>query len=578
MRKPILFLVFISACSSPSPKGLLPGSELRVGEVTPVKSITAHAADTFKLVLDSGMLVYGYADQKTFDAIVEIYNTEKGKIASYDNPARGPEYFRFRTRKAGVYRLVVTPFEEQSGDYTLVVNGAEPIATTPEGAADQFIKAFVGPDEKAPGAAVAVMQDGRITFSKGYGYADLESDRKITPSTIFHVASVSKQFTAFAMAMLADQGKLSLDDDIRKFLPELHDFGYVITINHLVHHTSGLRDQWNLLMMAGWRLDDVITHDHIMRMISRQRELNFKPGDEYLYCNTGFTLMAEIVKRVTGQTLAEWSKANVFDKLGMSNTFFYDDHEKVVPNRAYSYYKNGRTSEGGYKKAVLSYANAGATSLFTTPEDLCKWAQNFETMTVGNANVMNMMQRRFILNKGDTTDYAMGISIGKYRGRKMISHSGGDAGYRSFLVWFPEDHTAIAVTSNLAQFGPAGLAFAEAAVLLGDKLEPEKEQIIPSDPPRPKKPFDSKTVRFGEYLGAYYSDELDTRYWFDVVRDTLTIHHQRHPDQKLTFNAPDTLNMNNLGTVAFLRDNSGKVTGFKASNGRVRNLAFKKEP
>lgn len=573
----ILFLALIAfACSPPVPKGLLPGSELKVGEVTPVKSLAAHSADTFKVTLDSGMLVYGHADQKTFDAIVEIYNPERAKIASYDNPSRGHEYYQFRTFKAGEYRIVVTPFEEQSGEYTLIINGAEPLATTTDGAAEQFINSYVGVTGKAPGASAAVMKDGKFIFSKGYGYADLESDRKITPTTIFHVASVSKQFTAFAMAMLADQGKLSLNDDIRKYLPELYDFGTPITINHLVHHTSGLRDQWNLLMMAGWRLDDVITQKQIMRIVSRQRELNFKPGEEFLYCNTGFTLMGEIVQRVTGQTLAQWSKENVFDKLGMTNTFFYDDHEKVVPNRAYSYFKDGRTGE--FKKAVLSYANAGATSLFTTAEDLCKWAQNFETMTVGNAKVMSMMQERFILNNGDTTDYAMGVSIGKYRGRKTISHSGGDAGYRSFLVWFPEDHTAIAVASNYAQFGPGGLAFAEASVVLGDKLEPRKEDIIPSEPARPQKPpFDAKKLKLADYVGSYYSEELDTRYWFDIMNDTLTLHHQRHNDQKLSFNAMDTVSLNNLGQVVFSRDKSGKVIGFKASSGRVRNLAFRKQ-
>ena len=179
--------------------------------------------------------------------------------------------------------------------------------------------------------------------------ANLEYDIPITPSTIFHMASVSKQFTAFAIASLAQQGKISLSDDIRKHLPEVPDFGKTITINHLIHHTSGLRDQWNLLMIAGWRLDDVITKDHILKMVSRQKELNFDPGAEYMYSNTGYTLMAEIVARVSKKTFAEWTKENIFVPLEMSNTLFYDDHEKIVRNRAYSY---DIGDNNGYKKCL----------------------------------------------------------------------------------------------------------------------------------------------------------------------------------------------------------------------------------
>ena len=572
----ILSILLVIACAPPKTPSVLHAekSDLRVGEVSPVKMIASHAADTFRLDLDSGALVLGNVNQRTFDAIVEVVSPTKELIASFDNPARGPEFYRFRTHSAGVHTIVVTPFEEQKGEYTIVVSAAEPIATTPEGMADQFIKVLFGNDSLVPGAAVAVQKDGKIIFSKGYGYADLESSRKNTPTTIFHVASVSKQFTAFAIAMLADQGKLSLNDDIRKYLPELYDFGQVITINHLVHHTSGLRDQWSLLTMAGWRFDDVITQKQIMRVISRQKELNFKPGEEFLYCNTGFTLMGEIVKRVTGQTLNEWTKANVFDPLGMNNTFFYDDHERVVPNRAYSYYRDGRTGE--YKKSVLSYANAGATSLFTTVLDLNTWAENFEKMKVGNPKVMEMMNQQFILNNGDTIDYAFGQTLSKYRGISIISHSGGDAGFRSYLLRIPDQHLSIAITSNYAQFGPGGLAFGLTDVL-ATGLEPTKFSPLPPKEESNKDKFDSKALKLADYVGSYYSDELETRYRFDIANDTLLSHHQRHDDFKLIPTAKDTFSMNILGDVVFTRNKVGKVDGFKATDGRVRNLAFKRE-
>ncbi|MGK0448825.1 MAG: CubicO group peptidase (beta-lactamase class C family), partial [Polaribacter sp.] len=232
--------------------------------------------------------------------------------------------------------------------------------------------------DNTPGAAVAIVKNGVIIYKKGYGSANLEYDIPITPSTIFHIASVSKQFTVFSILLLEKQGKLSLDDDIRKYIPEVPDFGKTITLRHLASHTSGLRDQWNLMGMAGWRPDDVITKEHILKLVTNQKELNFEPGEEYTYCNTGFTLLAEVVARVSGESFAEYTEANIFQPLQMNNTLFYDDHEKIVKNRAYSYYSD----DTGFKKSVLSYANVGATSLFTTVEDLSLWAMNFNSQKI----------------------------------------------------------------------------------------------------------------------------------------------------------------------------------------------------
>src|SRR5258708_11516084 len=380
-------LLILCACQPNGNKTMLVAeqSDLKPGVATFKATLKQHAADTFRLKLESGALVYGFANQLTADMVVEVYGTDKKMMAHFDGPAKGPELFDFNTNDGGIYKIVVTAFENQTGDYTLLIKGVDEVATQPEERVEQMMRIMLGDSAITPGASVAVQKDGKLIYSKGFGYADLEYDIKNTPATIFHIASVSKQFTAFSIAMLVDQGKLSLDDDIRKYLPELHDFGSVITINHLIHHTSGLRDQWNLLLMAGWRLDDVITQKQIMRMISRQRELNFKPGEEMLYCNTGFTLLAEIVSRVTGKSFPDWTHKNIFEPLEMKNTLFYDDHEKMVKNRAYSYYQ----FKDGYKKSVLNYANVGATSLFTTVEDLSKWAVNFETMKVGNQKVMD---------------------------------------------------------------------------------------------------------------------------------------------------------------------------------------------
>src|ERR1035438_3209018 len=187
----------------------------------------------------------------------------------------------------------------------------------------------------SPGCALSVMKDGHIIYKRGYGMADLDHDVPITPSSVFHVASVSKQFTAASIVMLAQEGKLSLDDDVRKYIPELPDFHTKITIRHLIHHTSGLRDQWSLLGFAGWRYSlDLITDDDVLDLISRQKSLNFLPGERHVYCNTGYTLLAQIVKRVSGQSLREFTTARIFEPLGMKNTHFRDNHAEIVKNQA----------------------------------------------------------------------------------------------------------------------------------------------------------------------------------------------------------------------------------------------------
>ena len=324
----------------------------------------------------------------------------------------------------------------------------------------------------SPGAALAVVKGKKVVYKQGYGSANLEYDIPISPKTVFHVASVSKQFTAFAITMLADSGKLSLDDDIRLYLPRVPDFGKTITIRHLVHHISGLRDQWELLAMAGWRLDDVITKNHILKMVRRQEDLNFDPGEEYLYCNTGFTLLAEIVERIMKKPFRDWTQENIFDPLGMTSTHFHENHEQIVKNRSYSYSPQGE----GFRKRVLSFANVGATSLFTTVEDMAKWMMNFESKVIGNDAVMTQMHEQGILNSGEKINYALGLSIGEYKGLKTVGHGGSDAGFRSQVVRFPEEDFAVIVLSNLSSINTNRLAMQVADIYLTKKIKEKSPQ------------------------------------------------------------------------------------------------------
>ena len=349
----------------------------------------------------------------------------------------------------------------------LVAAAAAPALAQDEAAVARVDSLFAPWDRAdSPGAAVAVLRNGVIVLERGYGSAQLEYQIPITPATVFHVASVTKQFTAFGAALLAERGVLSLDDDIRSHLPELADFGPRITIRHLIHHTSGIRDQWELLAIGGWRLDDVITKDQILRMLARQRELNFEPGSEYLYSNSGYTLLAEIIARASGTPFPEWMAENVFAPLDMNRTHMHDDHRHLVPDRAYSY----APDEEGWQNAVLSYANAGATSLFTTAGDLARWLRNLETATVGGTTLVDGMHERGVLIDGDTLDYAFALSRGEHRGRTTWAHGGADAGFRSVVLHIPSEQLGVVVLSNLSTMNPGQLARDVADIYLGTDI------------------------------------------------------------------------------------------------------------
>ena len=561
-----------------------------------------------------------------------------------------------------LFLLILATLTAQAQDNTVKPNGSSGHGPL-ESKVDKLFAQWDKPD--SPGAALIVVKDGSVIYKRGYGSANLEYNVPISPSTIFHVASVSKQFTAFAITMLASQGKLSLDDDIRKHLAEVPDFGKKITVRHLIHHTSGIRDQWELLAMAGWRLDDVITKDHILKMVRHEKELNFDPGQEYLYSNMGYTLLAVIVERVTGQSFRQWTHENIFKPLGMTHTHFHDDHQMIVRNRAYSY---APEREGGYRLAALNYANVGATSLFTTVEDLANWMQNFEDMKLGGRAVIEQMYQQGILNNGQKIDYAFALSIGKYRGLRTAGHSGGDAGYRSHVVWFPEQRFAVAVLSNLATFNPVRLSQQVADIYLSDKLAPEeprgkpvertaakidpavydayvgkylmepatlisitkendhlfgqpagqpKAELVPESETKffLKGPPVDITVEFhrdekgkakgftmvqsgqstsarrvelvsrtsseiAEYTGDYYSEELGTTYTITVQEGKLIAQHRRHDDIALSLLDNDLYSGDKwwFRQVRFVRDKENRITGFKLTGGRVRNMRFSKHP
>lgn len=355
----------------------------------------------------------------------------------------------------------------------------------------------------SPGASVSVIHKGEIVYSSAFGEAQVEYHIPITTDTVFHAASVSKQFTAFAIALLAERNLLSLDDDVRKYLPEIPDFGEVISIRQLANHTSGLRDQWSLMTLAGWRLDDVFTTAQIMKIVERQEDLNFSPGEKFLYSNTGYTLLAEIVARVSGMSFSKWMDLNVFTPLRMAQTHIHTDHEHIVENRAYSY-----QGDRLFKKAILSFSTEGATSVFTTAEDLALWLNNFSTKTLGGQFAHEQLLEKTILNNGNVIDYGLGVIIDEYRGLKRISHSGADAGFRSNVIYFPDQELGVAILSNISSFKTNEISLEIAEIYLDNLMEPAEGKA--SNNTIPNANYETKIdVELGEiYAGLYEFDFL----------------------------------------------------------------------
>jgi CubicO group peptidase (beta-lactamase class C family) len=349
----------------------------------------------------------------------------------------------------------------------------------------------------SPGWAVLVVRNGQVLLRRGYGMANLEHEIPITPTTVFDIASVSKQFAGMAISMLLERGEISLEDDVRRFIPELPDFGHTITIRHLVHHISGLRDWPGSLAVAGWRMDDVISFDQIKTFAFNQRALNFEPGNEYSYSNTGFNMLAEVVARVSGESFREWTDSQIFKPLGMYNTHFHDDHTEVVARKAYGYSKD---PDGTYHAVPNGLTALGSSSLFTTIDDLAKWVVNFEEKRVGGESVVDQMFTRGVLNDGTEIAYAYGINVRRYRGLRTYSHGGSWASFRTFLVHFPDQLFSVVVLGNHSPANSSRAAYDVVDIYLADELEPSPtRETAESEPELAQLPI----ALLDQYVGTY---------------------------------------------------------------------------
>jgi CubicO group peptidase (beta-lactamase class C family) len=320
----------------------------------------------------------------------------------------------------------------------------------------------------SPGCAVGVVQNARFLHRRGYGMADLERRVAITPSTVFYTGSVSKQFTAMTIALLARDGRLSLDDPARKYVPEIPEAGAGITIRHMVHHQSGLREKWDLLLLSGFRQSNLVTQDDVLDLVKRQRELNFPPGDDYLYSNTAYDLLATVVQRVSGKSIRQFAAERIFGPLGMERSQYLDDQSLLVPDRALGYsVAGGRISQNpAYVETV------GSGSVYSTVDDMARWDESFYSASLGDQELLRLVQTPGRLNDGAQPSYAFGLMVDTWRGLRRVHHGGALAGYRATIVRFPDPHFSVIILCNLAQINPDAYAARIAEIYLAGQLGP----------------------------------------------------------------------------------------------------------
>ena len=426
-----------------------------------------------------------------------------------------------------------------------------------------------------PGCAVGVGLDGRPALQRAYGMADLEHDVPNGAGTIFEAGSVSKQFTAAAVLLLARDGKLSLDDAVRKYIPELPDYGVPLTIRHILTHTSGLRDWGEVAGIAGWpRGRRVHTHAHVLDIVSRQKALNFTSGTDWSYSNTGYNLAAIIVSRVSGQTFADFSRDRLFRPLGMTHTSWRDDYTRIVKGRAVAY----DSTPDGYHEDMPFENVHGNGGLLTTVGDLLRWNENFVTPAVGDAAFIKEEQAPGRFNDGRAHDYAFGLYVRPWRGVPEVSHSGSTAGYRAFLARYPDQHLSVAVLCNAGDANATQYAHAVAEAYLGGVLKPA---AAPAGGGRGAgqgtAAFQADAADVASYPGRYTSDEAETV--LTVAKDGADLVIKRRPDTTLRMRpvSRDVFAVPTLGTVTFRRDQGRQVTGLSVKLDRVWDMRFRRE-
>ena len=427
-----------------------------------------------------------------------------------------------------------------------------------------------------PGCAVGVAEAGSLVYGRGYGIGQMDHQIPLGAESVFYLASVSKQFAAAALVIAEHEGHLSLDDDIREHIPEFPSYGQgTVTVRHLVHHTSGVRDYLSLMNLAGIPFENILTDEAMLGMITRQKELNFAPGSEYLYSNSGYVLIAEIVKRSTGRSLHEYADEKIFRPLGMTRTHFHDDRAHVVPGRVFSFAPG---PDGSWRTDYLmNFDKVGDGGLYSTVADLARWDAAFYEDVLGVPGFAEQMYSRGVLTGGDTIAYARGLSVDSRRGLRRVRHGGGFMAFRTMIARYPDERTTVITLCNAGTANPGELSAAVEDIVLADKFP----EAAPPPISAPGAPADSAATPFTPaegvvtaLAGEYYSPELDATWVLEADGAELVLHHPSGDSMALTARSDSVFGALGL-ELAFVRDGA-PAQAFILGAGRVRNLRFER--
>jgi CubicO group peptidase (beta-lactamase class C family) len=426
-----------------------------------------------------------------------------------------------------------------------------------------------------PGCQLAISRNGKLVFSHAWGIADMEYNVPLATTSVIEAGSVSKQFTAAAILLLEQQGKLSLSDDVRKYVPELPGYGKAITLAHLLHHTSGIKDCWSLLAFSDWpRGTRIYSNDDILYLLSHQHTLNHPPGEEYLYSNSNYILLAIIVERVSKMSLPAFTRTHIFEPVGMKHTSWRNSLKKIVRNRAVAYGKDNEEYFTDMPNETV-YGNGG---LLTTAEDLLLWTNSYLSGKLGGPALLSRQLQTTPLNSGRPNHYAAGLRIDTIRGWQVIAHDGATAAYRANVEGYPDLGWSIAWLANTSAFDGGFEGIGE----LRNLLLPDKSRLGATQPTanvttatrhaEPRRQPDLK-----KYVGDYYSDEVEASLSVSLEGEKLVIHRYRNATYTAVAVRKDEFKIENSNvTVSFSRQKSGRVFSLAFSNPRVRNVSFSK--